>query len=159
MPYDACTGRPAEPTRAVLCLDELSKDVEGDLVVVDANPHECRELECVTLTVEHLLRVRIVSHRCDSGLGSRFDGKLLSRDLTTVFAAGSGLRRDLHSGTFLWRTAAGDVQGRLSGMTNEGTHREPAFTGCQECAELGVMEGRLCGTPGPSGRSPWRRAT
>ena len=33
----------------------------------------------------------------------------------------------------------------MSGMTNEGTHREPAFKGCQECGDRGVMEGRLCG--------------
>ena len=33
----------------------------------------------------------------------------------------------------------------MSGMTNEGTHREPAFDGCQKCGDIGVMEGRLCG--------------
>lgn len=145
MTYDVCTGRPTGLTQAVLCLDELSKDLEGDLVLVDANRHECRELDCVTLTAEHLLRVRVVSHRCDSKVGSLLDGKLVSRDLTTVFAGGSGLRRGLHTGTFVWRSAVGEVQGRMSGMTNEGTHRKPAFEGCQECGEVGVMEGRLCG--------------
>ena len=62
-----------------------------------------------------------------------------------MFAHGTGMARGLHAGTFVWRTSVGVVQGRLSGMTNEGTHREPAFKGCQECGERGVMEGKLCG--------------
>jgi hypothetical protein len=145
MAYNACDGRPADLSRAVLCLDELSKDVKGDLVIVEAEIHECRELDCKTLTVEHLLRGEVSSHLCDSGLGKQFDGRITSRDLTTVFVDGSGMRRGMHTGTFVWRTAAGILQGRMSGMTNEGTHREPAFNGCQECGDRGVMEGRLCG--------------
>jgi hypothetical protein len=145
MAYNACDGRPAELARAVLCLDELSKDVKGDLVIIDADVHECRELECKTLTVEQLLRVEVSSHLCDSRLGTQFDGRITSRDLTTVFVNGSGMRRGMHTASFVWSTAAGIVQGRMSGMTNEGTHREPAYKGCQECADWGVMEGRLCG--------------
>lgn len=145
MVYDACDGRPADLAQAVLCLDELSKDVEGDLLVVDAEPHECRELDCRTLTAEHVLRVKVSTHGCDSELGKLFDGALISKDLTTVFVDGSGLRRGMHTATFAWRTSVGVVQGRMSGMTNEGTHREPPFTACQKCGDVGVMEGRLCG--------------
>lgn len=37
--------------------------------------------------------------------------------------------------------------GRISGMTNVGTHREPAFfPACQRCDDTLVMEGRLCGS-------------
>lgn len=145
MAYNACDGRPAELARAVLCLDPVSKDLGGDLVLLDVEKHVCRELDCRTLTAEHLLRLRVSSHDCDSELGKQFDGTIASRDLTTVFADGSGLRRGMHTATFVWRTSVGIVQGRMSGMTNEGTHREPAFKGCQECGEVGVMEGRLCG--------------
>jgi len=145
MAYNACDGRPAELVKAVLCLDEISKNVNGDLVIVDADDHVCRKLDCKTLTVEHLLRVEISSHDCDSKIGSLLDGRLSSRDLTTVFVDGSGLRRGTHVGTFVWRTSVGTIQGRMSGMTNEGTHREPAFDGCQKCGDVGVMEGRLCG--------------
>lgn len=145
MAYNACDGRPAELARAVLCLDEVSKDLAGDLLLLDADRHVCRELDCKTLTAEHLLRLAVASHACDSELGKRFDGSISSRDLTTVFTDGSGLRRGMHTATFVWRTSVGIVQGRMSGMTNEGTHREPAFKGCQECREVGVMEGRLCG--------------
>jgi hypothetical protein len=145
MAYNVCDGRPADLVRAVLCLDELSKDLKGELTIVDAERHECAQLDCRTLTSEHLLRVEMSSHDCDSELGKLFDGRLTSKDLTTVFVDGSGERRGLHTGTFVWRSSAGLVQGRMSGMTNEGTHREPAFKGCQRCNERGVMEGRLCG--------------
>ena len=145
MAYNVCDGRPEELARAVLCLDELSKDVKGELTIIDVDGHVCRELDCKTLVVEHLLRAEVFSHRCDSELGKLFDGQMIIRDLTTVFAGGSGLRRGMHTARFQWRTAIGVVQGRMSGMTNEGTHREPAFKGCQECGEIGVMEGQLCG--------------
>jgi hypothetical protein len=51
----------------------------------------------------------------------------------------------MHTATFRWTAAVGTAQGRLFGMTNEGTHRKPAFKGCQQCGDPGVMEGRLCG--------------
>lgn len=145
MAFSVCEARPAELARAVLCLDELSKDVKGELLVVDVEDHACRPLDCRTLVVEHVIRAEVSGHDCDSELGKLFDGRFAVRDLTTVFAHGSGMRRGLHTGTFQWRTQAGIVQGRMSGMTNEGTHREPAFQGCQKCGDVGVMEGRLCG--------------
>src|SRR4051795_13609562 len=37
------------------------------------------------------------------------------------------------------------VTGRISAVTNVGTHRAPAFPECQKCDDRGVMEGRLCG--------------
>ena len=33
----------------------------------------------------------------------------------------------------------------MSGVTNAGTHRLPAFKDCQKCDDRGVMEGRICG--------------
>lgn len=143
--YDVCDGTPTDLLTAELCLDELSKDVRGDLHLVEARRHECREEDCLTLTAEHLLRLELTSHACDSALGALFNGRLVSKDLVSVFAAGSGNRRGMHTGTFVWQSATATVHGRLSGMTNEGTHREPAFSACQRCDERGVMEGRLCG--------------
>ncbi len=145
MAYNVCDGRPEELARSVLCLDDLSKDVKGELKIIDVEDRVCDKLGCKTLVVEHLLRAEVISHRCDSELGALFDGTLVVRNLTTVFADASGMRRGLHTARFQLRTAIGVVQGRMSGMTNEGTHREPAFKGCQECGEIGVMEGQLCG--------------
>jgi len=143
--YDVCDGTPAELLMSELCLDELSKDVRGDLHLVESRRHECREDDCLTLTVEHLLRLELTSHACDSALGALLNGRLQSKDLVSVFTAGSGNSRGMHTGTFVWQSAAAWISGRLSGMTNEGTHREPAFSACQQCDERGVMEGRLCG--------------
>jgi hypothetical protein len=143
--YDVCAAEPAELVLADLCLDELSKDAEGELVPLGAEPHDCPEHDCRTLTAEHALVLSLRQHACDSEIGTLFDGRLVSKDLTTVFAQGSGERRGMHAGTFQWRSAAGIVVGHLSGMTNEGTHREPAFKACQTCDERGVMEGRFCG--------------
>ncbi|GAA3643878.1 hypothetical protein [Microlunatus ginsengisoli] len=145
MAFNVCDGRPEELARGVLCLDELSKDVKGELTIIDLDDHSCKKLDCRTRVVEHLLRAEVTSHRCDSELGKLFDGQLIIRDLTTVFAGGSGLRRGIHAARFQLRTAIGIVSGRMSGMTNEGTHREPAFKGCQECGDVGVMEGQMCG--------------
>jgi hypothetical protein len=145
MGYEVCDGGPEELAAALLCLDEVSKDLKGELDLLDAEERVCERWDCKTLVVQHLLRIEVMSHRCDSALGAALDGMLLSRDLTTVYADGSGLRRGLHAGSFLWRTGIGILQGRLRGLTNEGTHREPAFRACQECDQVGVMEGRLCG--------------
>ena len=145
MALNVCDGRPDDFVQAVVCLDELSKNVRGELQVVDAELHQCRELRCQTLTTEHVLRLEVAGHDCDTEVGKQFDGRLSSKDLTTIFADGSGERRGMHTATFSWRTSVGIVQGRMSGVTNEGTHREPAFDGCQKCDERGVMEGRLCG--------------
>ena len=145
MTYDVCAAEPVDLLLADLCLDELSKNAEGELTRLEAEPHECPEHDCRTLTAEHLLRLSLDRHDCDSDVGVLFSGRLVSKDLTTVYAHGSGEQRGMHAGTFQWRSAAGIVVGRLSGMTNEGTHREPPFKACQVCNERGVMEGRLCG--------------
>jgi hypothetical protein len=85
------------------------------------------------------------AHDCDSELGKLFDGRLRSKDFTTAYVAGSGERRGTHTASYAWTSSAGLVRGRLQGMTNEGTHREPPFKGCQRCDDRGVMEGRLTG--------------
>jgi hypothetical protein len=140
--YDVCSGTPEALVKSTVCLDEVSKDARGDLTLLESDVEECRRLDCRTLTSEHVLRLELSSHDCDSDVGRLFDGRLVSKDLTTVFVDGSGERRGTHLGTFVWRSSAGDLTGDLRGMTNEGTHREPAFDGCQRCAERGVMEGR-----------------
>ena len=82
---------------------------------------------------------------CDSHAAAALNGTLVVEKLVTVFDR-DGMRRGLHAGDFAWTGAAGlTVTGRLSGVTNVGTHRLPAFTDCQKCDEKGVMEGRLCG--------------
>jgi hypothetical protein len=143
--YDVCTADPRRLLPAELCLGELSKDLGGDLVLRTSEPRPCAEIDCRTLTTQHALDVTLKTHQCDSEIGKLFDGKLSSPDLTTVFARGGSRNRGMHAGNFEWVSAAGVFRGRLSGMTNEGTHRETPFRDCQRCDEPGVLEGRLCG--------------
>jgi hypothetical protein len=144
--YDVCKGGPRELSAAVLCLEELSKNGEGDLRLLTDERKECRKLDCVSLTTEHLLHLELASHSCDSPLAARLDGTFVVRDLTTVFAGGTGERRGMHTGQFDWQVRSGiHLCGALSGMTNVGTHRDPVFGPVQRCDERGVLEGRLCG--------------
>jgi hypothetical protein len=65
--------------------------------------------------------------------------------LVTAFEI-DGEHRGFHAGDFEWTVTAGlKVAGRMSGVTNVGTHREPPLKPCQKCDERGVMEGRLSG--------------
>jgi hypothetical protein len=137
--------RAATLAEGVLCLDALSKDLEGELVPVAAEPEDCPELDCRTLVTTHLLRVELRRHDCDSELGSVLDGVLLVRNLTTVFAGANPQGRGVHAGDFLWRGHGFRITGTLTGMTNVGTHREPAFEPVQRCDNPGVLEGRFCG--------------
>jgi hypothetical protein len=94
----------------------------------------------------HRLKVELIAHQpCDSHAAAALNGTLVVERLVTVFER-DGTHRGLHAGDFAWTGAAGlTVTGRLSGVTNVGTHRLPAFTDCQKCDDRGVMEGRLCG--------------
>ncbi|HEY5882734.1 MAG TPA: hypothetical protein VIU11_27755 [Nakamurella sp.] len=72
------------------------------------------------------------------------DGAIEVRDLVHVFD-GDGNGRGMHSGDFRWQSSIGLIMGRLAGITNAGTHREPVFKDCQRCRDA-VMEGQFQGT-------------
>jgi hypothetical protein len=129
----------------VLCLDALSKDADGDLVPSSAEREPCRQLDCVTLVTTHSLRLELRRHDCDSDLGAALDGVLLVRCLTTVFTNAEPEGRGVHAGGFVWRGSSVRIVGRITGMTNVGTHRGPVFEPVQQCDSRGFMEGRFCG--------------
>jgi len=128
------------------CVSAVSKDASGDLHLSDSKSHQCHTPSCRTLKTVHNLKVQIVAHApCDSHVSALLNGTLVVERLVTVFDQ-DGMHRGLHAGDFVWAGAAGvQVTGRLSGVTNVGTHRLPGFTDCQKCDARGVMEGRLCG--------------
>lgn len=144
--FDICTADPKELTVTTLCLDELSKDVEGELLPLSVKERTCPTWDCRTLVTHHRLFLKDWSHACDSKLGSLLDGEIEVKDLVTVWADGDAGRRGIHRGLVSWRSSVAVLQGRLSGVSNVGTHREPAFQGCQTCDERGVLEGQLCAT-------------
>jgi hypothetical protein len=143
----ACLDDPRELRDLAFCMHPVSKDVRGELVLLDSDLQRCAEEECRTLKTDHLLTLEnVVAHEpCDGELSRLLDGRLVVRSLITAFADGSGERRGLHTGVFDWSGSGGRVRGTLSGTTNAGTHRQPAFDPCQECEAPGFIEGRLCG--------------
>ena len=130
----------------IVCLSELSKDIEGELRLVEAEREKCPDLNCVTLETVHQLDLKVVAHDCDSEAGKLLDGRLNSGQLVHKYKDGDGNRRGVHEGPFRWRGVGALAVGTLQGITNAGTHRPPAFKECQRCDDRGVMEGMLLGT-------------
>ena len=130
-----------------VCLEPVSKNLRGELKLLDRERQECEEPRCLTLKTDHLLRLEVQSHEpCDSELGRLLDGTLVVRRLVHALSNGTGEGRGLHTGEFQWAGADVRIAGQLSGMTNVGTHRQPPLDPCQECHAPGYMEGRLCGS-------------
>jgi hypothetical protein len=130
----------------IVCLYSLSKDLEGELRLVESEQERCPERDCTTLETLHQIELRASRHDCDSDTGALLDGTLHSGDLVHKFEGGDGNRRGIHEGSFRWRGAGALADGTLRGVTNAGTHRRPAFDDCQRCDNPGVMEGLLVGT-------------
>jgi hypothetical protein len=142
-----CPDSPRALLERELCLSELSKNLEGDLRLLESEREDCASPKCRTLKTMHLLELRVQSNRpCDSRPGRLLDGTFTVRDLTHAFARGDGNRRGVHAGSFRWRGRDILVTGGISGITNAGTHRKPVFDDCQPCDAHGYMEGRFCGT-------------
>ncbi len=130
--------------RRPICLNEVSKNLRGDLRRLAIKRRECDDPKCVTLKTVHALRVEVRSYDCDSNVAKRMDGQLVIPRLVHALN-NDGHGRGTHTGSFIWDGNGIDVEGEISGMTNLGTHRRPVFDDCQQCDERGVMEGRLCG--------------
>jgi hypothetical protein len=140
-----CLEDPPQLWKQRVCLEAVSKNLRGDLRLLDRERQECGD-RCLTLKTDHMLKLEVSTHeRCDSDVGRQLDGTLFVRRLITALADGRPEGRGLHTGAFRWVGAGVLVEGRMSGMTNVGTHRAPPFAECQVCDERGYMEGRLCG--------------
>ncbi len=130
----------------VVCLYSLSKDLEGELRLIESEKERCRKRDCTTLETLHQIELRASRHDCDSDVGALLDGVIHSGDLVHKFEGGDGLRRGVHEGSFRWKGVGALATGTLRGVTNAGTHRRPAFDDCQRCDNPGVMEGLMLGT-------------
>jgi len=140
-----CFDDPAAVSDKEYCLSAVSKNLRGEFSAPHPKRHECKKPECKTLRVTQTLKVAVSAEHCDSPLAKNLNGALAVERLASAFDQ-DGNHRGIHAGDFVWTGVAGvTVKGRLSGMTNEGTHRPPAFNECQRCDQRGVMEGLLCG--------------
>jgi len=141
-----CDVDATDLAKAAPCVDALSKDVEGELELLeDLAPHTCRGLRCRTLTAHQEIEVKVSAHDCDSELGRLLDGPLTISPLTTVYEDGDPRRRGIHAGEFRWGRRGLVITGSVHGVTNAGTLRQPLDPACERCEAPGVMQGRLCG--------------
>ena len=146
MKSSGCLDDARELAKSRVCLEPVSKNAEGELRLVDREVEECSDPKCETLKTDHLLRLEVKSHKpCDSKVGKLLDGVFYVRKLVSALSDGNGERRGIHAGEFRWNGNGVRIEGRMSGMTNVGTHRAPVFDECQKCNSPGYMEGRLCG--------------
>lgn len=128
------------------CLEAVSKNVEGELRLLDREVQECLEPPCTTLKTDHVLRMSVRSHEpCDSRLARVLDGLLVVRTLAHSLSGPTGKGRGYHTGRFRWSGAGTIAEGGMAGTTNAGTHRAPVFDPCQECDAPGYLEGQLRG--------------
>jgi hypothetical protein len=138
-----CLDDPKAILEKAFCVTHVSKDVKGDLGLTSMKDQKCKDPVCQTRRVAHTLKVDVVRTRCDSGQSKFLDGSLTAK-LSTAFDT-DGMHRGFHSGDFTWSGVGGlKITGRMSGITNTGTHRRP-IKDCQKCNDTGILEGRLCG--------------
>lgn len=146
----------------------ILQERRGELRLVLDGPIEfCSGLtsrECNSYKTIHQLNLDIITNepdnsRCNIGNqlagGRRLDGRLYVCDLIHAFSSGGDpTSRGFHGGNFTWVDATTGIvaEGKLSGITNGGTHRLPlpppegCEQPCQECWAPGFMDGRFCGT-------------
>lgn len=145
MAVPGCLDDPATIFKQKMCVHSVSKNLKATIKLVDKNEQKCEKPGCLTLKTIHALKITVVSNDpCDSKFGKVLTGAIVVERLASAFDQ-DGTRRGFHAGDFLWKTASFTAAGRLSGVTNAGTHRGPAFKDCQTCDARGFMEGRICG--------------
>jgi len=122
-----------------ICMQRVSKDLTGEFFVGTQEQQRCEKPECVTLKGRLEFRVQVTPHDpCDAV--PAFDGQIKGQLVFAYIKDGHG--RGYHLGRFEWAMGKSSLIGRMSGVTNAGTHREPAQP-CEPCDRRGHMEGRL----------------
>jgi hypothetical protein len=139
----SCPDDPRLMLEQRTCVNALSKRVEGRIGAPEPERRECDEPRCLTLTTRQELELQVQPFDCDED-PVKLGGVLRVVDLVHVFDT-SGEQRGFHSGDFRWESARTLVFGRMSGITNAGTHHRPVLD-CQECKAPGFLQGRLCGS-------------
>ena len=142
-----CFDNPTDLLKQKVCIHALSKDVKGLLHDGTMKNDPCHIPPCKTVKTEQKLELKNVTTNrpCDAKLALLLDGSFVVQKLVTVYEQDT-TQRGVHAGDFQWSGPAGfTVAGRISGLTNEGSHRRPHFDPCQKCGERDIMEGRLCG--------------
>lgn len=141
-----CFDVPSTVLRTNICLQAISKNARGELGPPRAVQQKCARPQCRTLKTVQTFKVEVSPNPpCDSPLATALNGTFVVRRFVSAYQDGDGNRRGIHTGDFEWIGAAATAKGRMSGISNAGTHRKPVFDACQRCDAHGFMEGRFCG--------------
>ena len=138
-----CFDDPPGILEKKFCVSPLSKNFKGQFDLSSSKQQLCNQPKCQTLKTVNKVVLSLGSNTCDSQIG-----KLLGGGITVTLITAydqDGLHRGFHAGDFTWNVSGTTkVIGRMSGVTNEGSHRLP-IKDCQKCDEIDILEGRLCG--------------
>jgi hypothetical protein len=139
-----CPDDPATNWKNKVCVTPTSKNMKGKLVLFEKREEKCEKPECVTFKTRHSISLKLTSHQpCESKVGKLLNNATIGGSLITVFHR-DGQGRGFHTANISSSGTNIKGIGRISGMTNVGTHRKPVFDDCQPCDARGVMEGRIC---------------
>jgi hypothetical protein len=131
------------------CVYEVSKDLTGQVTVLDADYRGCSSPSCSPLVQQEFLRLDAASNpHCDSNpLGMVLDGVVRVRYFVTVFTGPRENLRGVHAGQFDWTPIVGGrIAGTLEGISNAGVLRPKHFDDCERCDVAGIVSGHLFGT-------------
>ncbi len=128
------------------CVSEVSKNIDGQMIVLDADRRVCTRPPCEPLVLSMYLRLNATPGGCDSNLGTLLDGSLRVRDLVAVFSGPREGLRGVHASTFAWLpTAGGRIKGVVEGISNAGI-LHPPVSKCEPCDQSGVLTGHIFGS-------------
>jgi hypothetical protein len=112
----------------LFCLHEVSKDLDGELLVLDSKVKCCSDPGCQPLTLVQHISLRVGSAACNSTLGAVLDGSLRIGDLTTVFTGPGEHFRGMHAGNFYWRRCDLGLDRRDHGCRYGASAKIPAMS-------------------------------
>jgi hypothetical protein len=142
---------PGELLQGNHCVYGVSKDLNGQVTLVDGDYRNCASPACDPLVQQQFWRLEATSNpRCDDQPpGLALDGMILVRFVATVFTGPRESLRGVHAGQFGWTPTVGGlpITGTLEGISNVGVLRDPIFSAaCERCHEPGIVSGHLFGT-------------
>jgi hypothetical protein len=138
---------PTEIQDGTYDLRNVSKDVAGRVVMVATTPKQCSALNTDSLTTIQRLTAGITASQqgCDEDPTRLLDGRLETRNLTTVHNGTTQRDRGIHAAGIVWRLNGGGIlRGSMTGTTNAGTDRPLPFNpGFESCLRDGLLIGFL----------------
>jgi hypothetical protein len=79
-----CPDSPKSLRERELCLSEVSKNLEGELRLLESEREDCKTPKCRTLKTMHLLELDVKSHRPCEWLELRSEMTTAMRDVQTA---------------------------------------------------------------------------